>query len=77
MLYNVENVLIWVLIGLSWVLTLVAVVGYKIGVLYVLEYMVNVGVIWVGIQVSSKYELYFQPLVNLKYIFGYNASVAL
>lgn len=35
----------------------------------------SIGITWVGSQGLYRYLIYYEPLLNLKYIFGYNETV--
>ena len=75
-LYNVEVVMIWVLIGIVWFATILFLVLDKNTISWAVEMIISMGVVWVGVKGFDRMLLYFYPLTNLQYLFGYNMTIS-
>ena len=75
-LYNVESILIWVYLGLLWTLSILRIATEPQLISQVTEVFVYTSLVWIGAQGQSAPMLLFQPLLNLKYLFGYNLTLS-
>ena len=74
-LYEAEKIMIWVLIAVLWCGIAVFLFLDRYSLLMCVELLISVGMTWIGSMGFTRYLIYFHPLRNLSYVFGYNYEV--
>ena len=68
--------MIWVLIGMVWFATILFLIVDKNTINWSVEMIVSMGVVWLGVKGFDRVLLYYYPLTNLQYLFGYNMIIS-
>lgn len=74
-LAKVQIAFVYLFIVLTWIYVILMLILYRSSILYITEYMMLVGMVYVGVAGFDAYYIYYYPLTILKYIFGYNAHI--
>ena len=67
--------MIWILIGVLWLGAIIFLIIDKNSILKITELFVSIGISWIGSLGLYRYLIYYEPLLNLQYFFGYNITL--